>query len=193
MAAHQAPPSLGSSRQEHWSGFLLGGIGGKRRRGRQRMRWLDGITNSMDVNLSATLPPESSQGLSRSRSFLRDSFVTASPASARGWLPPPAPIHGGFSCAGSAQLCRQRGLSGDSTRPAGAGAGQRDPLVHSLSCGVPARGWGAGWSWPLASRPCGRARVYLPATCGSPQPSDRSPGPIPEGQSGSCVGPGTRF
>ena len=32
--------------------LMLGGIGGRRRRGRQRMRWLDGITDSMDVGLS---------------------------------------------------------------------------------------------------------------------------------------------
>ena len=32
--------------------LMLGGIGGRRKRGRQRMRWLDGITDSMDMNLS---------------------------------------------------------------------------------------------------------------------------------------------
>ena len=32
--------------------LMLGGIGGRRRRGRQRMRWLDGITDTMDVSLS---------------------------------------------------------------------------------------------------------------------------------------------
>ena len=72
---HQASPSLGFSRQEHWSGLpfpslapynnnynannkyppltlMLGKIEGRRRRGRQRTRWLDGITDSMDMNLS---------------------------------------------------------------------------------------------------------------------------------------------
>ena len=32
--------------------LMLGGIGGRRRRGRQRMRWLDGITDSLDLSLS---------------------------------------------------------------------------------------------------------------------------------------------
>ena len=35
-----------------WWDTLLGGIGGRRRRGQRRMRWLDGITDSMDMNLS---------------------------------------------------------------------------------------------------------------------------------------------
>ena len=34
--------------------LMLGGIGGRRKRGRQRMRWLDGITDAMDVSLSET-------------------------------------------------------------------------------------------------------------------------------------------
>ena len=36
----------------HWKRLLLGKIEGKRRRGQQRMRWLDGIIDSMDISLS---------------------------------------------------------------------------------------------------------------------------------------------
>ena len=36
----------------HWKRLMLGEIGGRRRRGRPRMRWLDGITDLMDVSLS---------------------------------------------------------------------------------------------------------------------------------------------
>ena len=43
---------MGLQRVDHWKRLMLGGIGGRRRKGRQRMRWLDGITDSMDLSLS---------------------------------------------------------------------------------------------------------------------------------------------
>ena len=48
------PSTLATSWEEltHWKTLMLGGIGGRRRRGRPRMRCLDGITGSMDMSLS---------------------------------------------------------------------------------------------------------------------------------------------
>ena len=52
MAAvtQEEPPSIGKDSLEKT--LMLGGIGGRRRRGPQRMRWLDGITDSMEMSLS---------------------------------------------------------------------------------------------------------------------------------------------